>query len=147
MGKWGFLLSNFAVSFVADIILNDLSSDKANYIERLKTLKPYFKDRLISVSGLYASITVITVVLAVSFITRYLFNFYYPKNNNQLIVYLLVCFVMGYIADIAIDKLKLFGDTLDEYYKEFGSGLWGALALQFSVIVSYVINNYLIPLL
>jgi hypothetical protein len=48
---------------------------------------------------------------------------------------------LGYSIDIIIDKLKIFGNDLDLYYKTAGAGLWGALAFVFSIIISYIIQK------
>lgn len=150
MGKYGFFLSNFVVSFISDIILNDLTNkrfENNKYLKRISTLKPYFIDKLITISGIYAALTITIALIPVSFTTHYILNFLYPKNTEELIKYCLIAFVYGYIIDIIIDELKIFGTKLDEYYEEFGRGFWGAVAFIVSIIASYILNNYLIPVL
>ena len=150
MGKYGFFISNFAVSFISDVILNDLTNDRFNnnsYLNRIMSLKPYFNNKLITVSGIYAALTITLALIPVSLTTSYLFKIIYPKNIEELLKYCVVAFVYGYIIDILIDEFKLFGDTLDQYYQEFGRGFWGAAALLVSIIISYIINNFLIPVL
>ena len=39
------------------------------------------------------------------------------------------------------NKFKIFGNSLDLYYKVAGAGLCGALAFVFSIIISYYIQN------
>ena len=68
-----------------------------------------------------------------------------PENTKETFVYLLLTFVIGYIADILIHKLNIF-PKLKLYYKVIGSGLWGGLAILFSVSISllllYLYNRY-----
>ena len=45
----------------------------------------------------------------------------------------------GRIIDILIDEVKLFGNSLDKYYKEAGAGFWGAMAFIFSIIISLIL--------
>ena len=59
-----------------------------------------------------------------------------------MIKFILISFPLGYVIDIIIDKFKIFGNDLDLYYKIAGAGLWGALAFVFSIIISYIIQNY-----
>tara|TARA_B110000238_G_scaffold182407_1_gene208151 strand:+ start:339 stop:782 length:444 start_codon:yes stop_codon:yes gene_type:complete len=147
MGVYGFYLSNIVVSFVSDILLNDLSSDQVKKLTRIKTLRPYFDNKLIVLSGLYASITIGIALIPVSITTQLLFKQSYPNTHTSLFKFCIIAFIYGYIIDILIDHLKIFGTTLDQYYKEFGRGLWGAIALIVSIITSYILNNYLIPIL
>jgi hypothetical protein len=58
-----------------------------------------------------------------------------------------LAFIIGYILDIAIDKLKIFGNRLNTYYKALGAGLWGAIAFIFAIVISYFIQKTIIPLL
>ena len=66
--------------------------------------------------------------------SKNIFGFYVPLSNNELIKFLCIAFPLGYIIDIIIYKLNIFGKTLDLYYKIAGAGLWGALAFVFSII-------------
>jgi hypothetical protein len=70
-----------------------------------------------------------------------LLGFYIPHNNIELIKFIGIAFPLGYVTDIIIDKLKIFGSSLNLYYKVAGVGLWGALAFVFSIIISYLIQN------
>ena len=74
-------------------------------------------------------------------ISKSIFGFYVPSNNNELIKYICIAFPLGFIIDIIIDKFKIFGNSLDLYYKVAGAGLCGALAFVFSIIISYYIQN------
>jgi hypothetical protein len=133
-----FLLINFIVGFVSDIILNDLSRKPASRIFQskiIRSLRPYFIRKSIIQAAIYAGITVVIVLLP----TIYIFNIYFDVFEN-IFNFILLSFCMGYIADILIDKLNIFGKTLKPYYNIAGSGLWGGMAIMFSVIISYIIQ-------
>lgn len=150
MGLYGFYLINFCVSFISDVVLNDLAKLDENSIfstKIIRSLRPYFKDKLITISGIYAALTVIIALAILSLISKYILGFYYPKNLVQLLKFLALAYPVGHLADIAIDKLKIFGNTLDDYYKEAGAGMWGAIAFIFSIVISYILEKYLLPYL
>jgi hypothetical protein len=142
-----FILINFIVSFLSDIVLNDISTYNILNSEIINSLKPYFKNKSIIYSGLLAAITVVIVLVANCLITKYLYGFYNPANLKQLLIYSIIAFPIGFIADIVIDKLNIFGHSLDNYYRVAGVGLWGAIAYLFSILISYIIQKYLVPLL
>jgi len=130
---------------VADVVLNDMSRYSDNEI--MKSLQLYFREKSIVEAAVYAGITVVAVVLMIMYVTKKVYGFHVPVTNNQLLYSVIVSFVLGFVADIVIDKLKIFGSTLDEYYRIAGAGLWGALAIVMSVIVSYIVQKYLLPIL
>jgi uncharacterized membrane protein len=137
-----FLLSNSLIGFTSDIVLNHLSNYK---ILNLHTLKPYFQNKSVITAGLYAMITVLIIVVIIMQTFKLYYNKTLPENINETLVYLLLTFVIGYIADIIIHKLNIF-PKLKLYYKVIGSGLWGGLAILFSVSTSllllYLYNRY-----
>ena len=137
-----FLFLNFAVSFMSDIILNDLST---NY-NIIKPLQSYFYKHSIIKSAFDAGITVLFALVINMFFSYFLFGFIVPNNFTNLIYFCILAFFIGYIIDILIYKLNIFGNRLNIYYKKLGAGLWGALAFVFSIIISYFIqkNMYLL---
>lgn len=150
MSVFGFFFINFIVSFLSDIILNDLANDRGYNFDVSKiitSLKPYFEKKLIVESGFYAAITIIIALGITSLITNLLISVVYPRNNNELLKYSMIAFVVGYVVDILIDKLRIFGDTLDDYYRIAGAGLWGAIAFVFSIIISYLLQKNIVPYL
>ena len=139
-----FIIINFIISAFSDIILNFLSKSsiaKSNNLKIIMSLKPYFKNKSIIQSAIYAGITIIIALLIVMLMSKSIFNFYVPKNNNELFKFIAIAFPLGYVVDIFIDKLKIFGNELDLYYKVAGAGFWGALSFVFSIIISYYIQN------
>jgi ABC-type bacteriocin/lantibiotic exporter with double-glycine peptidase domain len=138
-----FIIINFIISAFSDIILNFLSKSsiaKNNNLKIIMSLKTYFKNKSIIQSAIYAGITIVIALLIVMIISKSIFNFYVPKNNNDLLKFIVIAFPLGYVADVFIDKFNIFGNELDLYYKVAGAGLWGALAFVFSIIISYLIS-------
>ena len=139
-----FIIIVFIVSALSDILLNLLSRNQLTKDYNLKiilSLKPYFKNKSMIQCAVYAGITIVIALLINILISKILFGFYIPHNNTELIKFILIAFPLGYAIDIIIDKLKIFGSSLDLYYKVAGAGLWGALAFVFSIIISYLIQN------
>jgi hypothetical protein len=138
-----FIIINFIISAVSDIILNFLSRSsiaKKYDLKIIMSLNPYFKNKSIIQSAIYAGITIILALLVTIIISKSILSFYIPNNNNELLKFIAIAFPLGYIVDIFIDKYKIFGNELELYYKIAGSGLWGALAFVFSIIISYLIS-------
>jgi hypothetical protein len=145
-----FIIIIFIVSALSDIILNLLSRNSLSKKYNLKillSLEPYFKNKYFIQSAIYAGITIIIALLINIFISKNIFGFYIPTNNNNLIKFVAIAFPLGYIIDIIIYNFKIFGNELELYYKIAGAGLWGALAFVFSILIGYVIFNYLTNIL
>lgn len=138
---YSYFFINFLVGFLSDIILNFLAHQFPK--TDLGTLLPYFKNKSVLRAGLYAGLTVIIVVIIISLISKLILGFYVPNNLINLFKYCIITFIVSYIGDIVIEKLHIFGNSLNLYYKTVGSGLWGALAILFSVILSYFIIHLL----
>ena len=139
-----FIIINFIISALSDIILNLLSSSliaKKYNFKIILSLKPYFKNKSIIESAVYAGLTIICALLITILASKTFLGFYIPNNNNELIKFIFIAFLIGYVADIIIDRFKIFGNELELYYKTAGAGLWGALAFIFSIIISYLISN------
>lgn len=139
-----FIIINFIISALSDIILNLLSSSliaKKYNFKIILSLKPYFKNKSIIESAMYAGLTIIAALLITILASKTILGFCLPNNNNELIKFICIAFPLGYIIDIIIDRFKIFGNDLELYYKIAGSGLWGALAFIFSIIISYLISS------
>ena len=145
-----FLLLNFIVSLFADIVLNDITRNPLSSIfpsKSLQSLQPYFQNKSILLAGVYAGLTVLFATCMLVVVTKIVFGWYVPTTWKQFLFMTLIAFVIGYAFDIWIEKVDLFGPSLHLYYKEVGSGLWGALAFLVSLLVSFIIQKYLLPLL
>jgi hypothetical protein len=138
-----FLLLNFIVAFISDIILNDLST---NY-NIVSSLKPYFRNESILVSAFNAGLTIEFGLLVTILIYFIVFHKFLPNNGNAFIYFCAIAFAVGYITDYLIYKWHIFGNRLDAYYKELGYGFWGATAFLFSIILSYFIQIKILPIL
>ena len=142
-----FIIIVFIVSALSDILLNLLSRNSLTKEYDLKiilSLKPYFKNKTIIQSAVYAGITIIVALLINMLISKHLLGFYIPHNNTELIKFIGIAFPLGYVIDIIINKYKIFGNELNLYYKVAGAGLWGALAFVFSIIISYLLQKIMV---
>jgi H+/Cl- antiporter ClcA len=135
-----FIIINFFVSFFSDIVLNDLS--RSNTIKSLRSLQLYFNQSIIK-CAFVAGLTVVIALLINMALSYFLFTFVIPTNFIQLTCFCILAFFIGYLIDIIIYRFKLI-DGLTNYYKEFGAGLWGAIAFVFSIVISYFIQKYIL---
>jgi len=143
MKVYTFLFIIFIVSFISDIILNDLSS----HFNMISSLKSYFQDQSILLCGLYAAITIEVALFFTMIFFYLLFRVVIPNNNTQLLYFCGLAFVIGYVMDVLIEKNKIFGNRLDPYYTEFGSGILGSLSFIFAILISYFIQKNVLPIL
>lgn len=132
-----FLLINFVVSFISDLILNYLSTNH----NIVPSLKPYYYNQSVIKLGIYAGITIVIGLLVTLLLYYILFGLLLPTNYKSLIYFCIFAFAIGYVLDIIIYKMKIFGNKLDRYYKELGAGFWGATAFVFSIVISYNIQK------
>ena len=150
-GELLFLLFNSFIAFFSDIILNILANSNIKYFKNsgfynsLKTLKPYFENKSPFQAAFYALLTVIIIVGIIMKIFQIFYDKYLPESNKEIFIYLVISFIVGYISDILIYKWNIFS-RLQTYYRVVGKGLWGAIAIVFSVFMSliylYIIHNY-----
>ncbi len=141
-----FIFINFIVSAISDLFLNLLTRKPFSTYhnsEIILSLKPYFKNKSIIQSSVYAGLTIVVALLINMVISKNITGIIVPKNKSELLIFLSIAFPLGYIIDIIIDKWKIFGNELDLYYKIAGAGLWGSLAFVFSIIISYIISYVL----
>ena len=142
MKIYTFITINFFVGLFSDIILNDLSTR----VKFLNSLIPYFQNKSIIVAGILAGLTIVSAIIPLLILSNLLFNFYIPNNFNDLGIYLVLAYIIGFIYDYLIYKFKIF-DNLDEYYEKAGAGHWGAIAFIFSILISLIIQKYIVPIL
>lgn len=146
-----FLLLNAKMAFFSDILLNILSTRKIKFLEKysimdsLKTLKPYFENKPMFKVAFYALLTVIIIVGIIMKIFQIFYDKYLPETSKEIFIYLVISFIVGYIGDILIYKWDIF-PRLKTYYRVVGKGLWGAIAIVFSVFMSliylYIYKNF-----
>lgn len=137
-----FLIFNALIGFFSDIVINILTHMNLSF---LSSLKPYFQNKSVFKAAFYASITVLIIVGFIMELFDLIYDKYLPETKNEYIVFIILTFILGYISDIIINRVNIF-PRLKEYYKDVGEGLWGGLAIVFSVIISlillYIYNNY-----
>lgn len=144
-----FLFVNFIVGFLSDIVLNDLSKYKSSG-EIIHSLEPYFKNKSIVLSGVYAGLTIVIATMVLLEVYKKVRNTKrLPQkwNSMEMLIFLCMAFVIGYLIDVMIERFGIFGDSLKPYYKVASAGLWGALAFLFSLVISYFIQKVIIPIL
>ena len=138
-----FLIFNALVGFFSDIILNIIATH--DIYKPINTLKPYFENKSTFQAAFYALLTVVIIVGIIMKIFEIYYNKYLPETNKEYIIYLILTFVIGYIGDILIYKWDIF-PRLQKYYRVVGKGLWGAIAILFSVFMSliylYIYKNF-----
>jgi len=129
-----FIILHFVVAMISDIVLN-----MSRIIPSLNT---YFNHKSKIVSAIYAGITISFALLLTMVLSYLILNIIIPDTIPELVNYCILAFVLGYVIDIFIDKTKLFGNDLNQYYKTVGSGFWGGSALVLSIVISYIIQKY-----
>lgn len=140
-----FIIVIFLVSFLSDIVLNDLAHMNSGQGEIIKSLRPYFANKTITRSGIFAGLTIVSAIIP----TIFLFNLvvgerkWTPSSLKELMIMLVIAFPIGYLYDFLIYKWHIFGDTLNDYYKIAGAGLWGAISFEFAIIITYLTINVL----
>jgi len=138
-----FLLFNAKIAFFSDIILNILATQDIKFLEKyafmnsLKTLKPYFKNKSMFKAAFYALLTVIIIAGIIMKIFQIFYDKYLPETSKEIFIYLVLSFIVGYVSDILIYKLDIF-PRLKTYYRVVGKGLWGAIAIVFSIFMSLI---------
>lgn len=129
-----FILLNFLVGFFSDIGLN--------LTNLVPSLKPYFKNKTVVGSAIYAGLTIVIALFVTMVLSSMLFGFSVPLQMDQFIKFIILTAIIGYLADWYIYKAKVFGPDLDQYYKSLGIGFWGSAAFIVSVTVSYILVNF-----
>ena len=139
MKLFTFLLFNFIVSMVADIVLNDISRPPLSSqfpSKSIQSLFPYFENKSILVAGIYAGLTVLIATCVLVLITKKLYGWYVPTNWNQFMIMSFIAFLLGYAIDILIEKANLFGSSLNfSFY--FGFFAWSFFFRSFPLVVFF----------
>ena len=135
-----FLIFNALVGFFSDIVLNIIA--KHDIYKPITTLRPYFENKTMFQAAFYALLTVVIIVGIIMKLFQLFYNKYLPETKKEYVIYFILTFIVGYIGDIVIYKLNIF-PRLKTYYRVVGKGLWGSLAILFSVVLSLIgINVY-----
>ena len=139
---WRFVVFNFIVSFISDVVLNDLSRMMPSSTI-IGSLRPYFEGQSIVLAGAAAGATILAALLPTMAATRLIFGTWEPGSVAGLARLCAVGFFVGFALDVVIEKWRIFGARLEPYYKLAGSGFWGAAAFVFSMVFSYLVEKIL----
>ena len=143
-----FLFIIFVVSAVADIVLNDLTKTQLGRTSEIITsLEDYFRGKTILESALYAGITIVVASVLLLAITSRFAGFAVPSSWKQLGIAMLFAYGIGFVLDIVIERSRVFGSSLDRYYRVAGAGHWGAIAFLVALLCAFLIQQYLLPIL
>ena len=138
-----FIIVSFVVGFISDIALNDLSRTTKAF----STLQPYFKQQLITASGAFAGTTVAIATSILLVIFNLIYKTHLPLWTLKSVgMFLCTGYVVGYLLDVFIEKMNIFGDKLKPFYAEFGSGNSGAIAFVFALLISLFTCNYVLEI-
>ena len=133
-----FLVIIFIISFISDIMLRIVAP------KYIPSLIPYFNNHSIIVAGTYAGLTIIMATIIMMIINKIIYNKYLPTTLNDIIIFLIIAFIIGWIIDIIIMKTNIFGDSLKPFYEAVGAGFWGASAFVFALIGTFMIINMIV---
>lgn len=131
-----FILANFIVAACSDVVLNYLSRISVAP-KSIRALGDYFRVYNPLYAAFNAGITVVIVLLITMGLSYVLMDILYPQTRRELFRFVVLAFLLGFIADVIIDHYRLFGTTLNKFYRIAGAGFWGAMAFVFSIIISY----------
>jgi len=140
MSALHFILVNFAVAALSDLGLNYIST-LSFAPKSIRALRDYFNVYNPLYAAVNAGLTVVLVLLITMALSNALLGILYPRNYKQLGRFIVLAFLLGFVADVLIDNYHIFGTTLDKFYRIAGAGFWGAAAFVFSIILSYFILN------
>ena len=141
MNLFAFLLISFIVGFVADIALNDISKTSKAY----SSLLPYYKDKSIMVACGISGVTIVVATGVLMVLYKMMTNAYLPRNFYEVLTFLALGYLVGYVIDVAIDKSNILGETIQPFYKSYGSGNSGALAFEITLVISLLVTKYVLP--
>jgi hypothetical protein len=127
----------FVIAAVSDIFLNQLSySLDAN--TTLKSLRPYYSKYGSILSPILAAVTVLIVFFINNILFKIMFGNFLPTTSMQTVWFFVMAIILGILADVVIDRFKVFGTSLNEYYSLPFSYMWGFLAYLFALIGSFI---------
>ena len=130
-----FIIINFCVSFIFDLILNKL--------KLVKELEVYYEDKSDIMAGCYAGLSIVVGLLMTMLLSFILLGFIVPKNLMQLSNFLIIAFLVGYMIYDIIFKYNIFGNSLRPFYLKYGSGFTGSLSFVLCIFISYIIIKLL----
>jgi hypothetical protein len=130
-----FIIIIFIISFISDIVLRIISPD---YI---KELLPYFEHKTIIEGGLYAGITIVIATIIMIHINKLIFGKFLPISLKEIVIFMIMAFVVGWIIDVIIMKADIFGPSLRPFYEKYGAGFWGAGSFVFALFITFGLKH------
>ena len=136
--KYGILIFFlFIIAAVSDIVLNELSF-LPNATITLTSLRPYYRKYGSILSPVLAGITVVVVFFINTILFKLLFSTFLPTTRMNTVWFILMAIILGIIADVVIDRYRIFGNSLNEYYSLSLSYMWGFLSYLFALIGAWI---------
>ena len=141
MNLFAFILISFVVGFIADIVLNDVSKSNKMY----SSLRPYYAKKSIFYACFLSGVIIAIGTGLLMVVYKMLTNAYLPSTFTQILKFLALGYVVGYLIDVAIDKFNILGETIQPFYKEYGSGHSGAIAFEVALVSTILTAKYVLP--
>lgn len=141
MNLFAFILISFVVGFIADIVLNDVSKSTKMY----SSLRPYYAKKTIFYACFLSGVIIAIGTGLLMVVYKMLTKSYLPSTFTQILMFLAVGYVVGYVLDVAIDKFNILGETIQPFYREYGSGHSGALAFEVALIATILTAKFVLP--
>lgn len=147
--------STYVVGAAADVLLNDISRLSPSTSAIIAALRPYFDNKSVFFAANLAGVTTLACVLVSSYVANaFLLNMagdtaallsIAPSalmgDSASVVAHAVSAFVVGYAADIAIEKSNIM-PTLKQYYDAAGSGFWGAAAILLAQMLALAISAF-----
>ena len=143
--RFRFTLVLFIVSALSDIVLNYFSQQN-NANSTLKSLRPYYNKYGDILTPIIAGITILTVYLInvaiFKGVLRLLPDSYLrmlDRSGQSITFFIFLAIILGILADVIIHNLHVFGNSLDQYYKQPLSYGWGFVSYLFALFITTII--------
>ena len=122
-----FIILMFVIAAASDVLLHYFSfRDDAS--KTLRVLRPYYKAYGPILSPVLAGITVTVVFLVHTILFQMIFSKVLPTNDYQTGWFILLAILLGILADFVIDRMHIFGNNLEEWYKLKVAYMWGFIS-------------------
>ncbi len=67
---------------------------------------------------------------------KLIFGKFLPVSLKEIIIFIIMAFVVGWIIDVIIMKADIFGPSLRPFYEKYGAGFWGAASFVFALFIT-----------
>tara|TARA_B100001123_G_scaffold413538_1_gene512021 strand:- start:1060 stop:1485 length:426 start_codon:yes stop_codon:yes gene_type:complete len=141
MKKCSIILTTAIITGLYDILLRYITENNLLKWDFIIALQPYFKEKTLLEGFLIAAF----VGLVSQWIILSLYRF--PKNWQQVIIFMIITIIISGSIGILMDKSKLFPDLSATYYKKLGrtrsmiTDAWSGVIVQVTVIFLIFLYN------